>query len=151
LRNVKELDGNELFDVLFIISPILPILVDSELIQAQIFKRYNKKTNNARMIYLNEAKKQNPDETKMNDALMTIEEEQANIFIRDTTKIIPQLLSNENRSIVFQVLAIFEKNTPEDISHYPGVKITTMLNEIIADLNFKDFLSYTEPSERIES
>lgn len=146
-RKLSDLNADEFFDFGCALSPILPMIIESELVQYNVFGKLSNKMIEVQGEIIAEQGKARPDKK----AILSLRNEAAGenvaVMMRDIAKIIPLLMSKQNRGIVFEALAILEQKPASDIKQYPGGKVVTMLKEIITDTDFKSFLSYAEPSE----
>lgn len=156
MRKIAELSGDEFFDVIYALSPVLPMIADMEVVQAQLFGNYSAEVKSARAsIALNTTLLKNggnPDKEeeykqKIKAANLAIESEISGIFARDITKIVPQLVSKENRSCIFETLSIIDGLPIDEIKKYIPPKLISKIKSVISDTDFKSFLSYAEESE----
>ena len=122
MRKISELTSDEFFDVIFALSPILPLITDMEIVQVKLFGNNKEMTN----------------------------KEVTELFARDITKIIPLLTSKERRSCIFEIISIVDGIPIDEVKLYPPSKTATKIKKIISDADFKDFLSYADKSELTE-
>lgn len=164
MKKISDLTGDEFFDVIYSLSPILPMITNMEIIQMQLFGKFNKNILDAReTVAIEEAKRieamgmQDGDGTtaiknktiescakKINEANAVIESEISGIFGKDISNIVPFLTSKDNRNCIFETLAILENLTVEEIKKYPAPKLWSKIWKVIKDADFKSFLSYAE-------
>ena len=133
MRKISDLEGDEFFDVLYALTLILPVLSQLEIVKSGFG------------VIL----KPNPDsklKTKeQKDAALTAEI--FTILANELPVIIPHLTSKQNRNAIYEVINILDDVPVSDIKKYPAAKLTTRIKQIFSDSNFKDFLSYAEPSD----
>lgn len=167
MKKIAELLGDEFLDVIYALTPILPMIVDMEITQMQLFGKYNENIVNARKVVANEKEKLNKtleikegDGTtafksktiencnkKIAEATNIIENEISLIFGRDISKIIPLLASKDNRNCIFETLSILDNLPVAQVKKYPSPKLCSKIKSVIGDTDFKSFLSYAEQSE----
>jgi hypothetical protein len=146
MRKLNELNGDEFFDVIYALSPVLPMIGDMELVKAQFFKVYNERITGALARSRAEKAKPKPDRDVITQAERDVIDENLNIFVRDISAIVPLLSSKENRGIIFTVLSILDEKPVDEVKKYPAPKLVDMMKRVLKDTNFKDFLSYAEPT-----
>ena len=149
MRKLHELAGDEFFDVIGVLSPILPVIGDLEIVQAQIGST-NEKITEARDIMAFENMKKSPDRKAIRKAKSAINAETAAIFARDVSKIVP-LIVTKHRDIAYSLLSIIDEASVADVKKYVGPKIMSKLFQMFKDTDFRSFLSYAEPPGQIGS
>lgn len=156
MKKIAALTGDEFFDVIYALSPILPMIVDMEVVQAQMFGRYSDEISKARAtvavnttLLKNGGNPGKEDEykKKIAEANRIVTAEISGVFARDITKIVPQLASKANRSCIFEALSILEGLPMDEIKKYTPPKLISRIKQVISDTDFKSFLSYAEQSE----
>jgi hypothetical protein len=147
VRKLNELNGDEFFDVIYALSPVLPMIGDMEIVKAYFHKSFSERLDGALTRKRAEESKPKPNKDVISQLNKEIADENLNIMVHDISAVVPLLSSKENRGIIFTVLSILEQKPVEEIKKYPGPKIVDMLKRVISDTNFKDFLSYAEPTE----
>lgn len=169
MKKISELTGDQFFDVIYILSPILPMITEMELIQSQLFGNHSKKIVDARTIIVTETlkleeamKMQDGDGAATKNDIIDIcnkniaesnkiiQAEISGIFARDISKIVPLLVSKENRGCIFETLAILENLPVAEIKNYSAPKLISRIKDVIKDADFKSFLSYAEESDATE-
>ena len=147
MRKLHELTGDEFFDVIGVLSPILPVLSDLEIVQAQIGS-YNETIAEARQAIAFESAKKKPDTKEILRAKRVIDAETASVFTRDIAKLVP-LIAIQHRDVAYGLLAIIDQVPVSEVKRYPGAKIMTQLIAVFRDTDFGSFLSYAEPLKPI--
>lgn len=159
MKKISELTGDEFFDVICALSPILSVIADMEVVQAQLFSNYNPEISKARAtVALNNVlikKGGKPEKIEQYNkeiiaANEVIKAEISGLFARDMSKIIPVLCSKDNRGCVFETIAIMDGLPVDEVKKYSAPKVVTKIKDIFQDTSFKSFLSYAEESEPTE-
>ena len=150
MRKIAEISGDEFFDVVYALSPLLPMIANMEIVKAKFFNIFNDGVVEARTTLANEKLKEDPDKQKIKEQIDILSAETAAIFARDISNLVPLLSSRENRGIVFETLSILEQKPIEEIKHYSPPKLISRIKQVMTDTDFKSFLTYAEPSEQTE-
>ena len=144
MRKLNEVQGDEFFDLIYAMSPIIPIIGDMEVFQAQ-FGSMTEKTAEAQAMIVAEKSKKTPSIKVVTEATRIIQAEMASMFVRDIAKVVPVLAKN-HRDAVYEVLSLVDQVPISDVKKYPGPKLLSELYQLFRDTDFKSFLSYAEPS-----
>lgn len=156
MKKISELTAEEFFDVIYALSPVLPMITEMEVLQAQLFQNYNERITRARTVIATNTillekggnpGKEDEHKRKIEDARQSIYDENAKIFARDISKIVPLLTSKENRGCIFNALSVIDGLPADEVRKYPAPKLIMKIKQIISDTDFKSFLSYAEESE----
>jgi len=146
MRKLHELTGDEFFDVIGILSPILPVLSELEIIKAQI-GGVNQTIADAQETIAIEQRKKAPDRKVIRKMRSIIEGETATVFARDVSKIVP-LIATQHRDIAYSLLSIVDEVPTSEVKKYVGPKIMSKLFSVFKETDFRSFLSYAEPPEQ---
>ena len=150
LRKIADLDGDELCDFGVAISPIIPLILDMEIVKMQIFGAVSEGMAEARAEFLHENEKKKKDETRLSKAMERLTSESADMAIRDVTAIIPKILSREYRGFVFEGLSVLSGVSVEEIKKLKAGKLIDALWRVKNDINLKDFLPSADTSVQTE-
>ena len=150
MRKIHEISGDEFFDVIYALSPILHMVTDMEIVQTRISGKADEKIAEAQRALMVERAKKKPCPEKIQAATKIIRSESASMLVRDLTKTIPLLTSKQHRGSLFEVLAILEQKTVDEIKSYTSPKLISMVTRLIRDTDFSLFLDYAEQSESNE-
>jgi len=145
MRKISELDAESFFDVIYTLSPLIPILCDTDIVKAQFFRIYSDEFQSVQNKLSEAAVKETPE-----NVLMSASVESANIIVRDISKLIPLLTSKENRGIIFETLAIIEQKKAADIKKYTPPQLISKIKQLISDPDLASFLTYAESPEPTE-
>lgn len=95
-----------------------------------------------------EARKQYQE--KVDEAVKEIKAENTQRFTKELLLAIPFLVAKENREHIYEIIAIIAQETIEEVKAQPASKLFTRLKQLIADMDFKSFLSFQEQSDSTE-
>ena len=167
MRKIAELNGDEFFDVVYILSPILSVIANMDILQIRLVEASVAHGLQTEMKSLKEQLEQAEDEqekqrimkrlgalsvkvVEMEKELNDSRGETTKTFIDGMSNLVSLLSSKENRNVIFGILSILEKKQIEEIKQYPPPKLISRIKQVIADTDFKSFLTYAEPSEQTE-
>jgi len=151
MRKLNELTTDELLDFIFILTPVMPMLGETELVQSQIIGNYNNIISSAFLNIAEEKKKKNPGAEVIAHNENLIKKERADMYVRDVSKIVSVLTDKQNRNIAYELIALLSGDTVETVKSYPGPKFVHCIKQIITDTDFGGFFTYAEPAEPTES
>jgi hypothetical protein len=150
LRKIADLDADEFFDFAFALTPLLPTILDLEIVQMQIHGSVGKGVEKAQKALFSELakKKQNPAAVAL--ARDGFNREAGRVAMRDIIAAIPKLVSRELRGFVYEGLAILTKTDVPEIKKVKGNELVKMIRRVISDIDIKDFLDYADVPEPTE-
>ena len=149
MRKINDLCGDEFFDFVLALSPVLPSLGELEILQMQ-FSGANPILSESRRIIAREKASKKPNLRAIDEAQQRQGQETTAVFVRDIAKIVPLLCKN-HRSAVYEVISILDQASIAEVKKYPGPKLTSKLVSIFKDADFKSFLSPAESSATTDS
>ena len=132
MRKISELNGDEFFDFLYALTPVLPVLSQLEIVK-----------NGFDIVLKSNIDNKIKSKDQKNAALTA---ELLTILAAELPVVIPHLTSKENRSAIYEIIHILDGVPIDDIKKYPAAKLMTQIKQIFTDVNFKDFFTYAEPS-----
>lgn len=148
MRKIKDLTSLELLELMTIIEPLLPAILESEFVQSRIAHVVSQELLEANY-EIEKAKTANDfSEGAVAKAVMTIHNEVAKSKARDIQAIVPMLLKSENSGRILEAVAFLCRVTKEEVGGWVGTKLMSTIKQIIEDINFADFL---EPAEQLET
>jgi len=152
MRKIKDLTSDEFFDLVFAVSPILPLILDMEIVKTQFLGAINEKVREQVIILRKEEAKEKgrQKENVIEAATTAIIREQALVASRDIAFIVPKLVSKDYRGATYDGLAILSQKTADEIKALSAAQIVGMLRQVIKDIDLRDFLSLSEQSEVTE-
>ena len=150
-RKLKDLSSDEFFDFVFSLTPIMPALLKTEYVKARIGGKVNADLTAASIEWSKQLAKEDYDENAMEDVLIRLNAASVESSVKDIMEVLPVLTHKENRNALHEAIAILEQKSVEEIKAYPTPKILTIIKAMFADINFIDFLDYTEQPDAIES
>jgi len=152
IRKLNELDANEILDFMYALSPAIPIIMKSEFLQMQFLGAFNNtiKTQHEliRKELVKEAGRQSTETLAGIES--TINNEVAEMIIRDITMIIPALLK-DCRNNVFEALAVLCGVSAGEVGKQPSTWLVKALWTVKNDMDLRDFLPSAGSAEQTES
>lgn len=163
MRKIADLQADDFFDVIYALSPVLPMIADMEIIKNQMFPdanilalRVEMAKERLKVEKANEKQDDNPDtpvktktieaaEKRITEINAELQAEIVGVFGRDISKIVPALASRQNRGAIIEVLSILEEQPISEILKYPAPKLLSKITAVVKDTDFTSFLSYVEP------
>ena len=159
MRSIAQLNGDEFFDFIFALSPILPVIGQLDIvksgfavvtnhsptakdvanIKAEIERRKDRKTATDAEIARNMQNK-----AKQNAELFTI-------LAKEIPILIPYIAAKENRVAVYDALSILEQVPVDEIKAWPAPKLMSRVMSLFKDPGLKDFLDYAESADMEKS
>jgi len=151
MRKIKDLNGDEFLDLVFALSPVLPLILDMEIVKSQFLGAINENVRKQATILRKETAKEKgrQKEDVIEAATVALVNEQSMMAVRDITLIVPKLVSKEYRSATFEGLAIIEGKTIDEIRALPAPQLVGLVHQVIKDIDLKDFLPFAEQPEAI--
>jgi len=150
MRRIGDLTGDEFFEFVFVIQPFIPSFLELDHVKAKIGILGDDALVQASMTLAVERDKESPDMDIIKNALIEIQNENANSLLRDGKAVMKLLLDNGNREIMYKALAIVEGVSVDEIRKYNIFKLSKLVKQIVKDINFKDFLEFADGSELTE-
>jgi len=150
MRKIKDLTSLELLELMTIIEPLLPAILESEFVQSRISHVVSQELLEAN--YEIEKAKVADDfsEGAVARAVMTIHNEIAKSKARDIQAIVPILLKPENSGRILEAVAFLCQTTKEEVGGWAGTKLLSTIKQAVTDIDFADFLEPAEQSETTE-
>jgi len=135
-------------DFVFALSPVLPLIMDSELLKTQLSDGINASITEM-LLDLEKAQASND-----NDAIIRahceLNKQRAEIIIRDILSAVPKLVSREYRGAVYEALSILEQKPVGELKAKKGAWLLSTVRNVIKDIDFKYFLDFAGESESTE-
>ena len=115
MRKIKELTADEFFDFTLALTPVIPLILDMEIVKMQYMGVFNAEVRRQQNIIRSEREKAAnapgdkvvfENAAKVSAAFDAIGEETGKIMVRDISALVPKLLTRENREAIFEALTI---------------------------------------------
>ena len=163
MRKIADLQADDFFDVIYALSPVLPMIAEMEIIKNQMFPdanilalRHEMAKEQLKIAKANTEQDSNPDTPVKTKAVesatkriaeinVELQAEIVGVFGRDISKVVPALASRQNRGAIIEVLAMLEEQPVAEILKYPAPKLLSKITSVVKDTDFTSFLSYVEP------
>lgn len=123
MKKLSELNGDEFFDVLYALTPILPALENIELADLYINGKQGKSFDNKEVM---------------------------RVFVQGISEILKLITSKENRDCAWEILAIVDGVKPTETRKYLAPKIWLKLKTLFSGDGIKAFFPQQDKSESAE-
>ena len=159
MRKIADLNGDEFFDFMYALSPILPVISQLEVVKSGFavitnyaptaediakIKSDVEKSKSKKKLTDEELAAQLKDNVKLRAEVFTL-------IAKELPILIPHITSKENRVAVYDALSILEEMPVDEIKAWPAPKLMKRVAALIKDPGIKDFLAYAEPVDTDES
>lgn len=86
----------------------------------------------------------------LKDNEKTAEQRGVSLFANIITKLLPTVTCKENRHCIWELIAILDETTAEEVKKYPAPKLVFKIKKIFLEGELANFLSYAEISDIVE-
>ena len=151
-RKISELPADELFDFIYAMSPILPVISQLDIVKtgfSSITNYLPTAEDVAEMRAVAERKlskkERSPEEIAKNLQKEAKKRgEMVAIIVNELPTLIPHLVAKENRIATYEMLSILNNVPADEVKSWPGPKLVNQVISMVKDPGFKDFLDYAE-------